>query len=141
MNRFFRKRFFYGFIFDQGIQTLSIMKTDRFTKTVLSIIAICLVIIVFRDTQIIPEAQATSNSTMNNIPNYAFIPVNEDGSINVKLTPYQTIDVNLKNIDTYDELRVDLRNINTNDELDVNIDEIGGGWISNGGPISVRITQ
>jgi len=29
-------------------------------------------------------------------------------------------------------------NIDTTDELDVNIDEIGGGWVTNGGPIKVK---
>jgi len=51
------------------------------------------------------------------------------------------MDVNIKDIDTYDELRVDVRGINTSDELDINLDEIGGGWLSNGGPIPVKIEQ
>jgi hypothetical protein len=30
-------------------------------------------------------------------------------------------------------------NIDTTDELDVNIDEIGGGKVTNGGPIKVKV--
>ena len=75
----------------------------------------------------------TTNST-----NYGLVPLNPDGSITVKLSAAQPLDVNIKNIDTYDELRVDVYSISTSDELDVNLDEVGGGWISNGGPIKVK---
>ena len=34
---------------------------------------------------------------------------------------------------------VNISNISTTDELDVNIDEIGGGYVSHGGPIKVDV--
>lgn len=118
------------------------MKTDLYTKGILTVIAIALSIIVLKDISIIPEAHASSNANVPSMnSNYGLIPVNEDGSINVRLVSTEQLDVNIKNIDTYDELRVDLRRINTSDELDINIDEIGGGWISSGGPIPVKIEQ
>ena len=118
------------------------MKTDLYTKTILTIIAVALSIIVLKNIDIIPKAHATSEpSTITPTSAYGLVPINEDGSITVRLSTTEQLDVNIKNIDTYDELRVDLRHINTTDELDVNLDEIGGGWISNGGPIPVKIKQ
>jgi len=120
------------------------MKTDIYTKVVLTIIAICLSVLVFKDINIIPQVQASpsdSNIGSASLNNYTMIPVNEDGSINVHLSATETLDVNIREIDTYDELRIDLRSINTSDELDINLDEIGGGWLSNGGPIPVKVEQ
>ena len=119
------------------------MNNDRYTKSILTVIAFCLVIIVLRDLPIIPSVQAGTSpaSTSIKAPNYGLIPINEDGSINVRIRNSEELDVNIKNIDTYDELRVDLYSVSTSDEVDVNIDEIGGGWISNGGPLKVKIEQ
>ena len=119
------------------------MKTDRYTKGILSIIAVCLIFIATKDIDIIPQAQASTPiiSDTPSITNYGLVPINSDGSITVTLAPSQLLDVSIKNIDTYDELRVDLYSVSTSDELDVNLDEIGGGWISNGGPIKVRMEQ
>ena len=119
------------------------MKTDRYTKSVLTVIAIALSLIALKDVDIFPKAHATSDSV--NTPytnaNYGLVPLNEDGSITVRLSTAEQLDVNIKNIDTYDELRVDVYSISTSDELDVNLDEIGGGWINNGGPVPVKIKQ
>ncbi|WP_103867405.1 hypothetical protein [Aquimarina sp. I32.4] len=111
------------------------MKTDTYTKFVISVIAIYLVIIVIRDTDIIPKAHANSTPTTN----YGIIPINDDGSITVKLSKSDEIDVNLKNIDTYDKLKVDLSTISTDQELNINIDEVGGSYVSGGGPIKVKL--
>ncbi len=111
------------------------MKTDSYTKFIFTIIAICLVIIVIRDLEIIPKAHANTTATSN----YGLIPVNDDGSITVRIGNTDEIDVNIKNIDTYDKLKVDLNSISTRDELDINIDEIGGSYISSGGPIKVKL--
>ena len=37
------------------------MKVDLYTKLILTVIALCLTVIVFRDTTIIPEARAASD--------------------------------------------------------------------------------
>jgi hypothetical protein len=44
--------------------------------------------------------------------------------------------VRLSNAETLD---VNISRISTMDELDVNIEEIGGGFLSHGGPIPVEI--
>ncbi len=111
------------------------MKTDNYTRFIFTIIAICLVIIVIRDIEIIPKAHANNTPTTN----YGIVPINTDGSITVRLSNTNEIDVNIKNIDTYDKLKVDLNSISTRDELDINIDEIGGSYVSSGGPIKVKV--
>ena len=106
------------------------MKLDLYTKSILTVIAICLTINVLKDFDIMPKAYA--KESLKNEPdllpnkNYGLIPVNADG----------TIDVNIK---SSSEMDVNITGISTSDELDVNIDEIGGGYVSYGGPISVEI--
>ncbi|EZH74519.1 hypothetical protein ATO12_12170 [Aquimarina atlantica] len=111
------------------------MKTDTYTKSIITIIAICLVVIVIRDIDIFPKAYANNTPTTN----YGLIPINDDGSITVRLSNTDEIDVNIKNIDTYDKLKIDLNSISTQDELNINIDEIGGSYVSSGGPIKVKL--
>jgi hypothetical protein len=94
------------------------MKTDTYTKTVLTIIAICLAILTFQHVDIIPKAYAATPGDYDrgkpfDSGKYMLVPVNADGSINV-------------NIIKGDELDVNIKSISTNDELDVNIDEVGG---------------
>ena len=93
------------------------MKLDLYTKSILTVIAICLTINVLKDFDIMPKAYANDplKNELNLLPNknYGLIPVNSDGSINV--------------------------NIKSSETLDVNIDEIGGGHVSHGGPIKVEI--
>ncbi|NMH87089.1 hypothetical protein [Flavivirga algicola] len=105
------------------------MKIDKFTKIVLTVIAVNLTILTIKNLELIPKAYA--NEPSNNLKlsppmNYGLVPLNDDGTISVKLSTNNKIDVNIVGIDTHDE-------------LDVNIDEIGGGYVSNGGPISVEI--
>jgi len=60
------------------------------------------------------------------IPKMATIPVNDDGSINVKIVSSDVIDVNIENI-------------STRDKLNVNISELGGGFVRYNGPLNVKI--
>ncbi len=109
------------------------MKSDLYTKSILTVIAICLTINVLKDFNIFPKAYAndeplkTQPNKFSNI-NYGLIPINADG----------TIDVNIK---SSSEMDVNISNISTDDELDVNIDEIGGGYVSYGGPIKVDVDE
>lgn len=92
------------------------MKVDKFTKIVLVVIAVNLTIITVKDLDIIPKAYAnesTKNVEFTPNMNYGLVPLNEDGSINVRLNSLQVIDVN--------------------------ITEIGGGYVSYGGPVPVEI--
>ncbi|WP_299255828.1 hypothetical protein [uncultured Aquimarina sp.] len=111
------------------------MKTDSYTKAILTIIAVCLGIIVLKEINIIPKAYANNTSTSN----YGIVPINDDGTITVKLDTSDEIDVNIKGINTYDMLKVDINKVSTSDELNINIDEIGGTYVSSGGPIKVKI--
>jgi len=114
------------------------MKTDKYTKVVLTVIAVCLVNLSLGGISLFPQAHAGPNTPDLN---YGLVPLNEDGSITVRLSAMDEIDVNIKNISTSDELHVDLAEISTNDELDINIDEVGGSFVSMGGPIEVTIKK
>lgn len=86
------------------------MKTDLYTKIVLTVIAVCLSISTLKNIDIIPKTYAAETKKNGDIlitKNYGLVPLNSDGTIDVKIT-----------------------RITTNDELDVNIDEIGGGYVS-----------
>lgn len=119
------------------------MKSDIYTKTLLTIIAICLTINIIKEFEIIPSAFASENTnTIDTVTEYRLVPINEFNTIDVRIVDINTHDelnVNIKSIDTYDEIRVNITSIDTSDELDVNIDEIGGKWVTNGGPINVKI--
>ena len=143
------------------------MKSDIYTKTLLTIIAICLTLNIIKEFEIIPSAFASEN-TITLDTEYRLVPLNEFNTIDVRIVDINTYDelnVNIKSIDTYDEVRVNIKSIDTydeirvnitsidtseelkvnitsidtSDELDVNIDEIGGKWVTNGGPINVKI--
>ncbi|KQC33767.1 hypothetical protein AAU57_10815 [Nonlabens sp. YIK11] len=90
-------------------------KNDLFTKSMLGVIALNL--------SILSATMLSNNDTHASVPN---LPVNKDGSINVRLSNTETIDVNISRISTMDE-------------LDVNVEEIGGGFVRHGGPIPVKI--
>lgn len=114
------------------------MKTDLYTKTILTIIAVCLTINVVQQLDVIPKAYAgtpTSNDPLLNVASETI-----DVRI-VDISTYDELNVNLKSVDTYDEVKVNINSIDTTDELDVNIDEIGGSWINSGAPLPVKIKQ
>lgn len=119
------------------------MKTDVYTKTILTIIAICLTINVVKDSDFITSAYASEASPITEITTeYKLIPINEFETLDVRIVDINTYDelnVNIKSIDSYDEMKVNINSIDTSDELDVNIDEIGGGFITSGGPLKVKV--
>jgi len=72
------------------------MKIDLYTKTVLTIIAICLTIIVLKSVNIIPNAYGdTPPSNLKNNMNYGLVPLNVDGTIDVNIKSSSTLDVNI----------------------------------------------
>jgi len=78
------------------------MKTDFYTKTVLTVIAICLTIIAFKQVDIIPNANA--NTPTNNLKknvNYGLVPLNVNGSIDVNIISSSTMDVNIEDVSQY----------------------------------------
>lgn len=118
------------------------MKTDRYTKVILTIIAVCLTLNIVKDLDIIPSAYAASTTIENPEVEYHLVPVTPNQVMDVRIVDINTSDelnVNIKSVDTYDEFKVNLKSIDTTDELDVNIDEVGGSWVSSGGPIKVKV--
>ena len=108
------------------------MKTDLYTKIILTIIAICLSYNVISDIELIPSVYAAENTTAPMISSeYRLVPVSAT----------ETIDVRIVDINTYDELKVNITSIDTSDEMDINLDQIGGSWLSSGGPINVKIKE
>ncbi len=119
------------------------MKTDIYTKTILTVIAICLTINVVKDLEIIPSAYASEKINPDKLDSeYRLVPVNEFNTMDVRIvdiSTYDELNVNLKGVDTYDELKVNINSIDTSDELDINIDEVGGSYVTSGGPLKVKI--
>jgi hypothetical protein len=87
----------------------------KYLNAVLTVIAVCLVLITFAITGLIPSANAKEN------PRSISVPLNPDGSINVRLPKGETIDVNI------DEIGGTSQSGRT---LDINIDEIEGSSLS-----------
>ena len=93
------------------------MKNDFYTKAVLTVIAMCLIILVLKEVEIIPKAHADIPAVNSaDKLNYGLVPVNPDGSINVRIT-------------SPNELRVDVYKVGgfwvrtTNGKLRVQLDD------------------
>jgi len=84
------------------------MKTDRYLKVILTVIAVCLVMLTLQNMNVIPKARA--EGSLPSVPNYALVPMSGDGTVEVKI----------KSID---------------DVLDVNIQKVGGNNCYQGVPI------
>jgi hypothetical protein len=131
------------------------MKTDFYTKTILTVIAIALTLTVLKDYQIIPTATASVKKTesdsrgtiseeITDFDAYRLVKMSEMNTMDVRIVDISTYDelqVNIKSIDSDDELNVNLKSIKTTDELDVNIDEVGGRSIFSGSAIPVKLEQ
>lgn len=117
------------------------MKTDTYTKTLLTIIAICLTINVAKDFNIIPSVYANASEKNSHLPNNnILIPGNQVMDVRlVNINTSDKLNVNIKGIDTYNELKVNLNKIDTKDPLNMNLYSLGGSWVSNGGPIPVKV--
>lgn len=110
------------------------MKTDTYTKAILTIIAICLTVNVVKDFNIFPSAYALENTKLeplNSVIDVRLVDINTNDKLNV----------NLKNIDTYDELKVNINKIDANNVLDINIKEVGGSWLTGGGAVPVQLKK
>ncbi|MFC4740070.1 hypothetical protein ACFO3U_08690 [Flavobacterium ponti] len=86
------------------------MKLDLYTKSILTIIAICLTINVLKDFDIMPKAYANEplKNELNLLPNknYGLIPVNADGTIDVNIKSSSEMKVDISTISTWDKMRV-----------------------------------
>jgi len=81
------------------------MKTDLYTKTILTVIAGALAILALQNTDLFPKANASKTSRV-----FATVPVNPDGSINVKFA----------------------------ETMKVNVAEVGGSYIYGALPINIK---
>ena len=86
------------------------MKLDLYTKSILTIIAICLTINVLKAFDIMPKAYANEplKNELNLLPNknYGLIPVNADGTIDVNIKSSSEMKVDISTISTWDKMRV-----------------------------------
>ena len=73
------------------------MKTDLYTKAVLSLIAVCLTILVLKQVDVIPNAYAEpTEKNLNPNVKYGLVPMNADGSIDVNIKSSTTMDVRIE---------------------------------------------
>mgnify|MGYP000173614455 CR=1 FL=1 len=109
------------------------MKTDIFTKALLTVIAVNLSILVFTKLEIIPKAHAQADSSRfedAEQAEYGLVPLNDDGTISVRIEDadeYALLNVNLKYVDMYrtrGSIDVDIKDISTSKKLGVDIAEI-----------------
>jgi hypothetical protein len=105
----------------------------KYLNAVLTVIAVCLVLITFAVTGVLPVANARESN-----PRFISVPVNADGSINVKLVKGQTMDVNIEEINGSSVWGSSLP-ITSSSGLDVNIKEINGRGASY--PLNVKIEK
>ena len=119
------------------------MKSDTYTKVILTVIAVCLTVNTTMKLELVPSAYA--NNDLNELKphnQFGLVPLNEDGLVEVSIKDVNTYDelyVNLRGVDTSEEVKINIKSIDTSDELDVNIDELGGSWLNPGGPLKVQI--
>jgi len=99
---------------------------DNYTKIVLTIIAACLVLLTLNQVNLIPQASAYSETAETPAKSYGLVPLNENGEVAVSISNLEEVKVDIVGITSFDELKVDLA-------------EIGGGFISSGGPLEVKV--
>jgi hypothetical protein len=105
----------------------------KYLHAVLTVIAVCLVLITFAVTGVLPSAVARESN-----PRFISVPVNEDGSINVRFVKGQTMDVNIEKINGSGVWGSSLP-ITSSSELDVNIKHISGSSVRY--PVEVKIEK
>ena len=74
------------------------MKTDLYTKTVLTIIAACLMVLALKEVKLIPEAAAAAPARPAANQAYGLVPVNADGSVSVRFQTAEATPVNVVGI-------------------------------------------
>jgi hypothetical protein len=95
------------------------MKTDRFTRIVLTVIAVNLTFLSFQHLDIIPKANAEGVNPPNGLLpaniNYGLVPLNKEGGIDVTI-----------------------KSIGQGTELDINIEEVGGSHVFGKLPVEIK---
>ena len=105
------------------------MKTDLYTKSILTIIAGALVVLAVQNSSLKFVNEAKADRT--NFNSFATVPVNTDGSINVKMV--SDMDVNIHSIggsSIYGALPINIKECNgssiSSNGLPVNIESVDG---------------
>lgn len=115
------------------------MKTDLYTKIVLSLIAASLMTIALQNTVLIPTANASETT-----PGFISIPVNPDGSINVKIAENMKVDITaIGGNSIYGALPVNMKELGGNTisssyGLPVNIEAVNGSSIYDAVPVKMK---
>lgn len=110
------------------------MKTDRYTKVILTVIAVCMVVNIIEKFDFTAKAYAAEGESKITAPDlpepqkYGLVPMNPDGSISVTMKTVAPMDVNVVGIRTSDNL-----------DVNVNLEKIGG--YSTYGEIPVKVKQ
>lgn len=84
------------------------MKTDFYLKAVLTVIAVCLVLLTLQNLRVFPDAKAAPAA-----PPALMLPVQPDGTVEVVIKGFQ-------------------------EQLDVNLEKVGGYGAYNGIPVVVK---
>ena len=143
------------------------MKTDTYTKVVLTVIALVLTFNIVKDLEVLPKAYANETEKPSLVPEgFTLVPIDATQTMDVRIVGINTsqeMNVNLKRVDAYNPIKVDLnkvstynpisvelkkvslsnplevnlRRINTFDKLDINIKELNGHAIFGRLPVSV----
>lgn len=74
------------------------MKTDLYTKAVLTVIAACLLVLAGKQVNLIPEATAATPAAPVAGHSYGLVPVNADGSVTVRFQAQEAMPVNIVGI-------------------------------------------
>ena len=114
------------------------MKTDLYTKTILTLIAGALIVIAFQRTEIIPTANASKTT-----PGFLSVPVNPDGSINVKMIENMKVDIAaVGGSSIYGALPINMKELSgssiSSNGLPVNIQSVSGSSIYDGVPVKMK---
>lgn len=98
------------------------MKVDVYTKSVLTVIAVCLVVLTLTQIDIIPEARAEASAAAQSNQ----VRANYDGSINVRVIELPTgsygIPVEIKRVSFGATLPVEVKNNRLNVQIDRTVD-------------------
>ena len=114
------------------------MKTDLYTKIVLSIIAGALIVIAFQNVDFVSTANASKTN-----PAFVSIPVNPDGSINVKMLDNMKVDIAaVGGSSIYGALPINMKELSgssiSSNGLPVNIQSVSGSSIYDGVPVKMK---
>ena len=114
------------------------MKTDLYTKTILTLIAGALIVIAFQNVDFLPKANASKTTSA-----FVSVPVNPDGSTNVKMIENMKVDIAaVGGSSIYGALPINMKELSgssiSSNGLPVNIQSLSGSSIYDGLPVKMK---